>query len=134
MSELSVLKLNEYKHSKGLSNRKIAELTGISQVSVDNIFSGKNKNPTVNSLLKLARIFDCAMDDLIDYDKNSPLAGYYEAKTANELAAEIYNNSDLNILMTECKKLSSSDIKLLTIVAERLNLKSGKSINLTANQ
>ncbi len=124
MSELSVLKLNEYKHSKYLSNRKIAELTGISQVSVDNIFSGKNKNPTVNSLLKIARIFECAMDDLIDYDKTSPLANYYETKAANELADEICNNPNLKLLVTECKKLNLQDINLVISILERLNQKS----------
>ena len=48
MTELSTQKLNDYKRAKKLTNKKIAEITGISIATIDRIFSGANKNPSIN--------------------------------------------------------------------------------------
>ena len=120
MSELSVDKLNQYKKTRLLTNKKISELTGVSLVTIDNIFSGKNKNPTVSFLLKIFRVLGCAMDNLVEYDKDSPLANYINNKEINDIAKEIQQNPNLKHLFNTGKNLTTKDIQLVTVIADRL--------------
>lgn len=128
MSELSVEKLNAFKRKKCLTNKKIAELTGISIVTVDTIFSGKNKNPTVNHLQKIAKVLDCAMDDLIEYDKDSALSDYYENKETSKIAQELHDNPDFRTLFDATKNLKPEDIQMIIDIAHRIkgNYHNGK--------
>lgn len=120
MTELSVEKLNKFKKEKCFTNKKIAELTGISLVTVDNIFSGKNKNPTVAYLQKIARTLECSMDDLIDYDENSPLADYYENKETAKLAQEIHDNPEYRILLDATRDLTPEQLQAVINVANAI--------------
>lgn len=126
MTELSVEKLNRYKKAKCYTNKKIAELTGISLVTIDNIFSGKNKNPTVAYLQKIARVLECAMDDLIEYDKDSPLADYYNIKETGKIAQEIYENPDYKALFDASKSLEPEQLKAVISV---INMIKGRNQN-----
>jgi len=123
MSELSVSKLNEYKKSKHLTNKKISEMTGIAHVTIDSIFSGKNKNPTVMSLLKISRALGCLMDDLIDYDENSPLKNYNGNKKINAAVQEADKNASLKNIAAICGRLNEKDVKLLADIALRFSCK-----------
>ena len=120
MTVLSTEKLNKYKKEKCYTNKRIADETGISLVTIDNIFSGKNKNPTVNYLQKIANVLECSMDDLIDYDENSPLAGYYENNQTARLAQEIHDNPDYRILLDATKDLRPEDLHAVIDIANRI--------------
>lgn len=120
MTELSTKKLNDFKKAKCLTNRKISELTGISLVTIDNIFSGKNKNPTMNFLQKISRVLECTMDDLIEYDKESPLADYYENKETAKIAQEIHDNPEFKLLMDATRDLKPEDLKAVIDIANRI--------------
>lgn len=117
MSKLSVKKLNEYKKSKCYTNKKISELTNIPIATIDRLFSGSNSNPTVTLLQKVAKLFECTVDDFIEYDKNSPLAEYYESKETAKLAQEIHNNPEYRILLDATKDLTSDQLKAVIDVA-----------------
>lgn len=71
---LSKEKLTYFKNKKKLTNIRISELTGLPISNLDKIFSGLNKNPTLDSLKKIADTLDCSIDDFINYDAE-PLAG-----------------------------------------------------------
>lgn len=117
MSKLSVKKLNDYKKAKCYTNKKISQLTGVPIATVDRLFSGANSNPNVCLLQKIATLFECTVDDFIEYDKNSPLAPYYESKETAKLAQEIYENPEFRILMDAAKTLSSDQLKAVISVA-----------------
>lgn len=120
MAELSVEKLNKFKKEKCLTNKYIAEKTEISLVTIDNIFSGKNKNPTVTYLQKIASVLECAMDDLIDYDSDSPMADYYENKETAKLAQEIHDNPEYRMLLDASRDLRPDDLKAVIDIANRI--------------
>lgn len=120
MTELSVEKLNKYKKEKCYTNKKIAELTGVSLVTIDNIFSGKNKNPTVTVLQKIAKIFECTVDDFIYYGKDSPLANYYENKETAKLAQEIHDNPEYRVLLDATRDLKPDDLKAVIDIVNRI--------------
>ena len=122
MDSLNKDKLNLYKEKKGLSNKKMSDATGLPISSVDKIFSGSNKNPTLDTLKKIADILNCAIDDFIDYD-NEPLAGYYADRETAKIAKVIKENKALLELMNIASELSDKDIKLVTTVVKRLKKK-----------
>lgn len=120
MSKLSVEKLNSFKRAKNLTNKKISELTEISIATIDRLFSGANTNPNINLLKKLSTVFECTVDDFMDYDKNSPLANCYENKEAIKLAQEIQENSDYKKLFNIVRNLKSEDLQAVIDIAGRI--------------
>ena len=50
---------------KGISQDRLSKLTDLCLNTIVKIEAGKNKNPTVITLLKIARLFNVRVDDLI---------------------------------------------------------------------
>lgn len=50
---------------KGYSLKKVARLAGVSVNTVVKIESGVNKNPTIDTLSKIAKALEIDVDDLI---------------------------------------------------------------------
>ncbi len=120
MSNLSVEKLNDYKRIKNLTNKKIAELTGISIATIDRLFSGANTNPNINLLRSLSKIFECTIDDFMEYDENSPLADYYENKETARLAQEIHDNPEYRILLDATRNLTPEQLQAIINIANMI--------------
>lgn len=59
-------KINEFKKAKGLTNKKLAEITGISISSLDKITAGDNTNPKFATIKLICDALDCSLDDLSD--------------------------------------------------------------------
>lgn len=56
--------LQEKRKNKGLSQQRLAEISGIPQQTISGIESGVRKNPGVETLAPLARALGCSIDDL----------------------------------------------------------------------
>ncbi len=56
--------LQEKRKNKGLSQQRLAEISGIPQQTISAIESGVRKNPGVETLAPLARAMGCKIDDL----------------------------------------------------------------------
>lgn len=60
-------KIKELRQERCLTLRKLAALSGISSFSyIRNIEEGIVKDPSISTIIKLARAFDVSMDELID--------------------------------------------------------------------
>lgn len=57
--------LKSARKERGLSQEEIAEAIGVTQGAVHQWESGKSK-PTIDNLKKIATLFNCKVDDLID--------------------------------------------------------------------
>lgn len=55
--------INTLKRQKGLTNAKLASLTGITQSTIDKITSGVNKNPKLDTLQALCDALGCTLND-----------------------------------------------------------------------
>ncbi len=119
MDELSKEKLNNIKKAKNYTNTDIATLTNIPISSIDKIFSGSNKNPTIETLKKIAKVLDCTIDDFMNYEKEPVSPYYYDRQTA-KIAEEIHKNNDLKILMDSTRDLSPEDINAIIEIAKRM--------------
>jgi len=58
--------LKKLRAKKGYSLEKVARLADLSLNTVIRIESGVNKNPTIDTLTKLARALEVSVDDLIN--------------------------------------------------------------------
>ncbi len=57
-------RINELKKIKGLTNKRLSELTGISISSLDKITSGENVNPKQETLKQICRALECSINDI----------------------------------------------------------------------
>ena len=58
-------KIKRYREKLGLSQEKLARLADVSNNTIINIEAGKQQNPTVNTIKKIAQALDVAIEDLI---------------------------------------------------------------------
>lgn len=65
------VKVKELRMKRGLSLQQVADGVGSSKAHVWEIETGKNKNPSIDSLNKLAVFFDVSVSYLIGEDPNS---------------------------------------------------------------
>ncbi len=63
MSNLSK-NLRKLRELKGLSQEKLARLASVSNNTIIKIEAGKNKNPTLEILKKIAKVLEISIDDL----------------------------------------------------------------------
>ena len=58
-------KLKEYRLAKGMTMKQVAEKIGVAECTYCAYEHG-TREPNIEKLKKLASIFDCSVDDLID--------------------------------------------------------------------
>ena len=57
--------LRKLRVAKGLSEEKLARLADVANNTIIKIEAGKNKNPTLDTLKKIAKALEVSVDDLI---------------------------------------------------------------------
>ena len=57
--------LKELKKAKGMSSKKIAEVTNLPERTVVRIFSGETPNPYVDTLYRIVAVLDGSLDDVL---------------------------------------------------------------------
>jgi len=57
--------LQKLRAEKGYSLEKVARLADVSLSTIVKIEDGTNKNPTIDTIFKIAKAFDVKVDDLI---------------------------------------------------------------------
>lgn len=58
-------KIKQAREKLGLSQEKLARLVDVSNNTIINIESGKQNNPTIETLAKIARALNIKVDDLL---------------------------------------------------------------------
>lgn len=59
-------KIKEYRERRGISQDRLSKMADLSLNTIVKIESGKNPNPTIRTLHKIAKSFDIKVDDLIN--------------------------------------------------------------------
>ena len=57
--------IKKLRESRGLSQEKLARLADVANNTIIKIESGKNDNPTLDTLKKIANALEISVDDLI---------------------------------------------------------------------
>lgn len=55
---------------RGYTQAEVAEMAGIAQPTYSNIENGK-KNPSLNTLRRLAKVLGCKVENIIDTDEEA---------------------------------------------------------------
>ncbi len=58
--------MERLRKQKGLSQEKLARLADVANNTIIKMESGENKNPTLETLRKVAKAFDVSVDELIN--------------------------------------------------------------------
>ena len=66
-SDVIILRLTKLCREQGITINKLATLFGITQSTVENIMSGKTKNPKLKTLHKLAIGLGMTVSELLDF-------------------------------------------------------------------
>lgn len=59
------IKIKQLREQKGLSQERLARLADVSNNTVINIESGKQKNPTVDTISKIAKALGVSIEELL---------------------------------------------------------------------
>lgn len=65
-SENLAKNVEKLRKQKGLSQEKLARLADVANNTIIKMESGENKNPTLETLRKVAKAFGVSVDELID--------------------------------------------------------------------
>ena len=122
MQKLSKNRLKELKDSKNYTFKNIADKTGLPKSTVEKIFGGFNKNPTIESLQKIADVLECSIDDFLEYDK-MPSSPFYQDRISLKYAQKIINNPLLKQLIDVADNLNENDLSILIKLAQRFKFK-----------
>lgn len=57
---------------RGYTQAEVAEMAGIAQPTYSNIENGK-KNPSLNTLRRLAKVLGCKVENIIDTDEDAAI-------------------------------------------------------------
>ena len=106
-----------YKKKLGLTNEKLANMSGLPVNTISRIASGATKEPTLKTLKKIAKALDCTIDDLQPGGTTEP---YYLDEETAQLAQEVYENPNLRVLFDASRKLSADDIKAVIEIVKRM--------------
>jgi transcriptional regulator with XRE-family HTH domain len=66
-SDVIVRRIRSLCQERGITINKLATLSGITQSTVDGIVKGKNKNPTLKTLHKIAVGLQMTVSELLDF-------------------------------------------------------------------
>jgi transcriptional regulator with XRE-family HTH domain len=66
-SDVIIKRLKDLCKQKKISANKLATLSGVTQSTVENLMSGRTKNPTLKTLHKLATGLDMTVSELLDF-------------------------------------------------------------------
>lgn len=62
---LQSIKIKQLREKKNLSQGKLARLADVSNNTIVNIESGKQTNPTIETVSKIAKALDVAIEELL---------------------------------------------------------------------
>lgn len=110
-------RLKELKAQTGMSNKMIAEKTFSSEKTIDRIFSGKNDNPYIDTLDRIAKAFGSSLDYIFSDTKvvigEQNLATLQENLNTSVAEIELLK-AELDLLKAENNVLKDKNVSLST--------------------
>ena len=66
--EMVKIKIKEVRESKGILQKDLCELADVSKPKLVSLESGKHDNPTVQTLLRIAKALGVRVTDIVDFE------------------------------------------------------------------
>lgn len=107
-------KIAEYKKRLGITTEELSSLSGIPIGTLNKLLSGQTKDPKLETLKSLARVFNCTLDDFDDKDN---------VEVSPEYSESVHAYEELESLVARNGKILSSEqkIRLIQLLSEIRN-------------
>ena len=66
-----MVKIQKIRERKGLSQRRLSEISGVPQQTISAIEQGVRKNPGISTLQMLSKALDCTIEELLETDEKA---------------------------------------------------------------
>ncbi len=110
--------IQHYMGIKGVSRNDICDALGIKYTTFTDWVKG-NTYPRIDKIELMANYFGISKSDLVEeHDPDEP--SYYTNPETAKLAQEVFDDSNLRVLMDASKDLSPEDLKLAIDMVKRL--------------
>ena len=120
MAKFSLNKMNEIKRTQCITLKEISQKTNIPHSTIAKVFSGFNSNPSIDTVIKIAEVLECGVDDFIEYD-STPKSKYYIDRQVEKYAQYMMEQPELNVLFELCTHLDKEDIQAIIGVIKRFH-------------
>ena len=60
------MRLSEFRKARQITQKDLADAVGVTQAYISNLESGKRKNPSLNVLVRISRVLDVDIRNLIE--------------------------------------------------------------------
>ena len=108
-----------YKAKLNLTNEDVASKTGLPSNTIARICSGRTKAPKLETLKKIANLFEVTIEELSGGDGEAVEPYYFDKKTA-ELAQKLKDDPQYSVLLDATRELSSEDINAVLEIVKMI--------------
>lgn len=120
--------LKKLREGLGLTQKQLADKLGVNRATIGG-YETKGKEPSYDTLFKLAKIFNCSLDVLLGDNKENRSS--YEVQEISPEIKGFYerlaDRKDLQLLIRETEDLNSDSInrivKIINLIKEEKNTK-----------
>lgn len=118
MNKLSQM-MRLYKAKLNLTNEDIASKTGLPANTIARICSGRTKAPKLETLKKIANLFEVSIEELSGSEDETVEPYYFDKKTA-ELAQKLKDDPQYRVLLDATRDLSPDDINAVLEIVKMI--------------
>jgi len=112
-------RLKAVRKSKGLSQRFVAEKSGVTNGMIS-LIEGNKSSPSISSLKKILSVFDMALSDFFEGDTDRPKQFVFRHEELTEINPQkVFGNADQQSLQAlSLKRAGNTEIKNLLMIYE----------------
>ncbi len=122
MRRASYEKYAEIRDSLGMTDYKVAKISGVGTATTSNWKTGKY-TPKQENLQKIATALGVPVERLLDGDDENEKIAYYTSDETAKVAQEIFENKELRALFDVQRDMSADDLRALHNMALALKRK-----------
>lgn len=108
-----------YKAKLNFTNEDIALKTGLPANTIARICSGRTKAPKLDTLKKIANLFEVTIEELSGGSEDAVEPYYFDKKTA-ELAQKLKDDPQYSVLLDATRDLSPEDVNAVLEIVKMI--------------
>ena len=112
-------RLKKLRNDLGITQKELADKIGVNRTTVGG-YETKGKEPSYNTLIKIAKTLNCSLDFLLGYsEENSSTNGAQQISPKLKASYEkLSKREDLQLLFKETEDLNPDSIKLIVRIID----------------
>lgn len=116
-------RIKELRLAAGLTQEELGEKIGLQKSAIAKYENGRVENIKRSTIQALADLFGVKPSYILGFDEDEELAPYYLDPEAAQMAQELSQRPEMQIMFDASRNLSKDDIEIITALAEKLSNK-----------